>query len=214
MKLPIMVHRAGLGGEEFRVIRPARTLPNAVLLDHDRWLDMYVDETAAAAIGGLWLLAARSSRSLIHLPLRGNIWPFEATGAGFGAKLDLVLLHHSLQFPPSRWKELRRALDAGRPTTASVPEAGQPVDPPTGSRHHRENRDLFRQHLHAETLFMTGSADLFRVTAGHFLEVARHGPGFAESGSRAAHYCERFHSGDGVLGVAREIHVEYVTPWR
>lgn len=206
MKLPVKIHRARLGGEEFRVIRPGAILPNAVLLDHNHWLDMYVDEAAATAIGGFWLLAARSPRSLIHLPLRANTWPFDESRAGFGAKLDLVLLHHSLQFAPSRWKEVRRKLDTGLPGTANLPEAALPA-PELVHRHHRENHDLFHQHLHAETLFMTGSAKVFRATAEHFLDVARHGP---EAPSR---YSERFHSGDGVLGDAREITVEYAKSW-
>lgn len=206
MKLPIKVHRAKLGGEEFRVIRPGAILPNAVLFDHDRWLDLYLDAVAASAVAGLWLLAARSPRSLIHLPLRANAWPFDETRPGFGGKLDLVLLHHSLQFAPSRWKELRRKLDAGRPETASVPEAALPR-PDLEHRHHRENHDLFHQHLQAETLFMTGSQTLFRHTAQHFLDVAEHGP------EATSHYCERFHSNDGVLGDAREIHVEYAESW-
>jgi hypothetical protein len=206
MRLPIKVHHARLGREGFRVIRPGAVLPNAVLLDHDRWLDMYVDETAAAAVGGLWLLAARSPRSLIHLPLRANTWPFDEPRPGFGAKLDLVLMHHSLQFAPSRWKELRGKLDAGRPTTAGLPEAARPA-PDFLHRHHRENRDLFHQHLHAETLFMTGSAKVFRDTAKRFLDVARHGPGAPSP------YYERFHIYDGVLGNAREITVEYAASW-
>jgi hypothetical protein len=207
VKLPIKVHHARLGGEEFRVIRPGAIPPNAVLFDHDRWLDLYVDEVAASAVGGLWLLAARSPRSLIHLPLRANPWPFDETRAGYGGKLDLVLLHHSLQFAPSRWKELRRKLDTGRPETASLPEAAH-AQPDLEHRHHRENHDLFHQHLHAETLFMTGSANVFRATARRFFDVAQRGP------EATSHYCERFHSGNGVLGGdAREITVEYATPW-
>ncbi|MFJ9041100.1 hypothetical protein ACIRF8_31590 [Streptomyces sp. NPDC102406] len=41
------------------------------------------------------------------------------------------------------------------------------IDPE--ARHYADNRDLFHQHLHAETLFMTGSAKVFRETARHFL---------------------------------------------
>jgi hypothetical protein len=91
----------------------ATAWPHAVLVDHDRWLDMLVNETAAAGIGALWLLAARSSRSLIHLPLRANASPFYEPEPGIGARLDLVLLHHSLRFAPSRWKEVRGKLGRG-----------------------------------------------------------------------------------------------------
>ncbi|MCX4672434.1 hypothetical protein OG453_38265 [Streptomyces sp. NBC_01381] len=75
MKLPITIHQARLGSTEFKVIRPARPLVHAVLIDHDRHLDTYLDQDAAQRIGGLWKLAASSPRSLIHLPMRGNRGP-------------------------------------------------------------------------------------------------------------------------------------------
>ncbi|MEU8763843.1 hypothetical protein [Streptomyces sp. NPDC048659] len=209
MKLPVVVHQARLGTAEFRVIRPARPLRHALLTDQDRYLDLRVDEAAARTVAGLWLLAARSPRSLVHLPLRTARPEAQAPDAERG--LDLVLLHHSLQFAPARWKRLRAGLGPGRPQTADLPEASrdadtEPVD--YTARHHRENRDLFQEHLHAETLFMTGSAKLFRATARLFLDVAHEGPAHpAHLADR--HYCASLHSNAGVLGNARELHVEY-----
>ncbi|WP_327238295.1 hypothetical protein OG349_34185 [Streptomyces sp. NBC_01317] len=75
MKLPITIHRARLGPMEFKVIRPARPLVHAVLIDHDRHLDAYLDQDAAQRIGGLWSLAAPSPRSLVHVPKRANRSP-------------------------------------------------------------------------------------------------------------------------------------------
>lgn len=72
MKLPITIHQARLGSTEFKVIRPARPLVRAVLIDHDRHLDTYLDQDAAQRIGALWKLATSSPRSLVHLPMRGN----------------------------------------------------------------------------------------------------------------------------------------------
>jgi hypothetical protein len=207
MKVPVTIHRARLGNERFRVIRPATTWPHAVLVDHDRWLDMLVDESAAAGIGALWLLAARSSRSLIHLPLRANASPFEKAAPGIGARLDLVLLHHALRFAPSRWKEVRGKLDRGRRTTASLPESDSRED--LRSRHHRENRDPVpsapscrnvvhdrqRQAIPGDGRTVPGGGpERSRTCAGPFTSIA---------------LCERFHSGGGLLGDAREIHVEF-----
>ncbi|WP_018549610.1 hypothetical protein [Streptomyces sp. LaPpAH-108] len=215
MKLPVVVHRARLGADEFRVVRPAGPLSRAVLIDHDRHLDAYVDQDAARGIAGLWMLAARSPRSLIHVPLRANRMPVREVPDDAGSRLDLVLLHHSLQFAPSHWKRVRGRLGPGRPQTVSLPEAeqgdGEVTDPAT--RHHRENRDLFHQHLHAETLFMTGSAKVFRETARHFLDVARKGPGHIPVHPGHPHFCTELHSNDGILGDAREIHIEYCDQW-
>ncbi|MFB7243522.1 hypothetical protein ACFCYX_13775 [Streptomyces populi] len=215
MRLPVTVHRARLGATEFRVVRPARPLVRAVLLDRDRYLDIRLDEDAARRIGGLWTLAAASPRSLVHLPMRGNRSPSGEPPESGTRPLDLVLLHHSLQFAPSRWKEVRGRLGPGRPETVTLsgPAEGDGLVIDHEARHHRENRDLFHQHVHAETLFMTGSAKVFRETARHFLDVARHGPGHAPAGPEHPHFCTEFHSCDGTLGDARELHVEYCDRW-
>lgn len=111
--------------------------------------------------------------------MRGNRGPSRELPEDGTRQLDLVLLHHSLQFAPSRWKEIRGRLGPGRPQTVTLPGPG-PTDEAAidhEARHCQENRDLFHQHLHAETLFMTGSAKVFRDTARHFFDVARNGPG-------------------------------------
>ena len=165
MKLAVMIHQARLGPNTFRVIRPAQPLTCAVLIDHDRHLDAYLDQDSAQRIAGLWMLAARSPRSLIHLPMRANHTPAWMVPGDAGLQLDLVLLHHSLQFAPARWKQVRGQLDRGRPQTVSLPAAEHAGEPEIdyAARHYRENRDLFHQHLHAETLFMTGSAKVCAV---------------------------------------------------
>lgn len=215
MELPVIVHQARLGAEEFRVIRPGQPLTRAALLDHSWHLDLYADEEAARRLTGLWMLAARSPRSLVHLPLRANHPPAEGVPEDSRLRLDLVLLHHSLRFAPARWKRLRARLDRGRPQTASLPEADRPQDAAVGraARRHRENRDLFHQHVHADTLFMAGSAKVFRATAGHFLDVAREGPGHVPPRPGYPYYFTEFHHADGTLGTARDIRVEYSTAW-
>ncbi|MET9375502.1 hypothetical protein ABZX98_15290 [Streptomyces sp. NPDC002992] len=181
MKLPITTHQARLGSTEFRVVRPARPLVHAVLIDRDRHLDAYLDRDAAQRIGGLWTLAASSPRSLVHLPMRANRSPSHEPPEGSGRQLDLVLLHHSLQFAPSRWKEVRRRLGPGRPQTVTLPGPGH--------------------------------AKVFRDTARHFLDVARNGPGHVPVHPNYPHYCTELHSNAGILGDAREIHIEYCDQW-
>ncbi|WP_441250754.1 hypothetical protein [Kitasatospora sp. McL0602] len=195
----VTVHTAQLRGVPHRVVRPA-VPPAAVLLDHDRYLDLQLDADAARQLALLWELAARSPRSLVHLPLRAP-----TGGLTGGPGLDLVLLHHSLQFAPARWRELRRRLGPGRPQRLTLPEPdGTPADLP--GRHHRGHRDVFHQHLAAETLFLTGSAPVFRATTHHFVDVARNGPGHPGP----SHYCAQLYADSGVLAPgARELHLRY-----
>jgi hypothetical protein len=145
MKLPVTIHHAQLGSTEFKVIRPARPLVHAVLIDHDRHLDTYLDQDAAQRIGGLWKLAASSPRSLVHLPMRGNRGPSHGLPRDGTRQLDLVLLHHSLQFALSRWKEVRGRLVPGRPRTVTLPGSRHTHEAVIDheARHYRENRICF-----------------------------------------------------------------------
>ncbi|MFJ8164115.1 hypothetical protein ACIRBY_24730 [Streptomyces sp. NPDC096136] len=205
LKLHLTVHEARRGGESFRVVRPARPPEHAGLFDDAWWLNAYVDRDAALLMAGLWTLAAGSPRSLVHLPLRG---PAPPAGSG---RLDLVLLHHSLQLAPSQWKGLRGRLSPGRPRTVEV-SLTAPAEEEYASLHHTENRDRFHQSVHAETLFMAGSAKAFRLGAAAFLDVAAGGPGYVDPypdrAHRHSHYCASVRC--DVRG--RDIHVEYREP--
>ncbi|MEV8097596.1 hypothetical protein [Kitasatospora sp. NPDC085879] len=193
------------------MIRPRHALERAVLLDQDHFLNGWFDRVAARTIGGLWLLAARSPRSLVHVPIRGNRPP---ESAAEGEPLDLVLLHHSLQFAPARWKELRARSGAGVPQTADLPEAELAgPEPDYEARRHRGYRDRFHQHVAAGTLFMTGSAPAFRETADRFLDVARRGPAHIRAYPASPHYCAEIHFLEGVIANGRGLHLEYCEDW-
>ncbi len=56
---------------------------------------------------------------------------------------------------------------------------------------------------------MTGSAKVFHETAHLFLAIAHQGP--THTGTH--HYCTQLHANAGILGKAREIHIEYCAEW-
>ncbi|MGW2818520.1 hypothetical protein [Streptomyces sp. NPDC001415] len=217
MKIPLTIHQVTLNARQLKVIRPAAPPSRAVLLDQDRYLGAYLDQDAAYLIAGLWELAASSPQALIHLPMRRNRAPSHDLPGHGTRQLDLVLLHHSLQFAPSRWKGVRARLGPGRRRTVELPGNDRPAGGESRhyveSRHYKENRDLFHQHLHAETLFMTGSAKLFKETAPRFRDLGRRGPGFVPGHPNHSHCCTELHSTEGILGNAREMHVEYCDQW-
>ncbi|MEJ8632243.1 hypothetical protein [Streptomyces sp. MS2.AVA.5] len=186
-----------------------------MLIDHDRHLDTYLDQDAAQRIGGLWTLAPLHRVRWSTCRCGGTVAPPHGLPEDGTRQLDLVLLHHSLQFAPSRWKEVRGRLGPGRPQTVTLSGPGHTDEAVIDheARHYRENRDLFHQHLHAETLFMTGSAKVFRDTARHFFDVARNGPGYVPVHPSYSRFCTELHSNDGILGDAREIHIEYCDQW-
>ena len=136
MKLGIRVHQGRLDAEQFRVIRPAKPVTGAVLGDNNPWFFLELDTDAAFALTGLWMLAARSPRALIHIPLRGNTPSPSALATLATGELDLVLSHHDLQFAPNRWRQLRRRLGTGAAHTTHW----NPNDVPAWDEVHELNR--------------------------------------------------------------------------
>lgn len=198
MKLRIRVHQGRLGADHFRVIRPARPVTGAVLGDHNPWFVLELNADAAFTVTGLWMLAARSRHTLIHLPLRGNTPPTPSLTTVNTGELDMVLSHRDLQFAPHRWKDLRRRLDAGAAQTVSW----NPHDVPTWDEVHELNRhahrrsshrDRFHQHLHGHTLFMAGNAAAFRRTARYVLDMALWRP----DPDRPGYHSATVHPADG-----------------
>ncbi len=225
LRVKIIVQRVRLGAERYRVIRPATPLRNAALHNHEDY-HMFVDRVDGRRVGALWLLAARSPRSLVYLPMRTTPCP---PGIGddwcLDRPLDLVLSHHSLQFPPSRWKRVRERMTAGNAArevqTAGVPDRDLPADEEIDYQalNYRDNRDVLHQRLHAETLFLTGSAAAFREPARHFFAVAEEGPPAAAGdsiylpGGCNYHVCRNFYWPHLDYRGNQEIYVEYCPRW-
>lgn len=199
MNLKIRVYQGRLGAEQYRVIRPANPVSGAVLADNNPWFVLELDAAAAFTIAGLWMLAARSRHTLIHLPIRGNTPPEPSLATATVGELDLVLSHHDRQFTPSRWKHLRHRLGAGAPHTISW----SPNDVPSWDEVHELNRqarqgssrrDRFHQGLHSHTLFMAGNGVAFRRTARYVLDMALWRPDLGQPGT---YHSATVHPADG-----------------
>lgn len=168
-----LVSSVRLRGKEYRVIRPARPIGHAPLYDSWHGPQLTVDKTATVDLAVAWWLAARSRHTLVYLPLRTNS---HTCGENDGApRLDLVLLHHSLAFPVSRWKELRNRLPAGAPHTVRLPAEPFPEPDHTVSRH-QDFRDHLRWSVAADTLFLIGSRTAFELRAHQVRSFAEESP--------------------------------------
>ncbi len=222
MDTPVMVHPVRLDGVTHRVVRPARPLTRAVLLSFAGLseLTMYVDEHTATRIGRLWMLADQSRDALIHVPLRGNSQPPRRHEFRDPPQLlDIVIAHHTLQFSPSRWRQVRGQVAAGSPHTERL-LAGDLVDrrPPVEDSPefdellaglHYDNPDRFAERIHAQTLFLTGGAKVLRETADRFFDIAANGPTYL----RSQPYCTTFVARDGVFADGPDIRIEYCDQW-
>ncbi|WP_354638613.1 hypothetical protein [Kitasatospora camelliae] len=217
----VRVHEVRVGGGEFRVVRPEPAPGRLVLLDDHHWLSMYADREGAAALVDLWALAARSARSLVYLPIRANPVPEGAAGEGEPIALDVVLVHHSLQFPTAAWKRVRAGLGAGRPQTTATPERDFPD--PDAIDYERRGHRAFRDHLDfavaAHTLFVVGSAPAFREHGTTLRGLLDEAPASAHRDPGPGHFCVELTPGTwsrprNRRNVPGRLHIQYAASWR
>ncbi|MFB6894342.1 hypothetical protein ACFCX4_34130 [Kitasatospora sp. NPDC056327] len=194
----------------------------AVLYEHDWSLDMYVDLDAARSLAVAWGLAARSRRSLVYVPLRAGRGGPQGVGEWRRSSvvLDLVLVHHGLGFPPSRWKAVRGRLGAGRPHTVEIPETDFPADGEIDYRRRgfEEWRDELRFGFAAQTLFLTGSATAFRWSGSLVHSLVSDGP-VRTLEYPGMHECVTLrHEGHSAGWTPRNrpgtVHIEYAHGWK
>ncbi|GAA3805871.1 hypothetical protein GCM10022226_27480 [Sphaerisporangium flaviroseum] len=159
---------------------------------------MSVDKRAAVMLAMAWGLAARSPHSLIYLPLRAAR---PADSVNEGQPLDLVLLHHRLAFPISRWKQVRARLGAGRPHRVTIPPWAfhrRPV-----ADHRRWSYQGFHDHLRwdiaADTLFLIGSREAFELEADPVRALGEDRPAHLAK-SPDAHCCAEINLGRMRMG--------------
>ncbi|WP_155371587.1 hypothetical protein [Catellatospora vulcania] len=173
---PVLVSTVRLGDHRYRVVRPARPPVFAALREGRLGAQFCVDKHSAAMFALAWGLAARSPHTIVHLPLRASAAVDPCSW--WGRPLDLVLLHHSLAFPPSRWKEVRARLGAGRPHTVTLPAGTWPSRPVADHRRtwHQEYRDHLLWSIAADTLVLTGSREAYELRAEQIRELAEDCP--------------------------------------
>ncbi|MEO3766248.1 hypothetical protein [Streptomyces sp. B5E4] len=227
LRVRIVVQKVRVAGTEYRVIRPAGALKNGALYKTHSHDEMYVDRTYGRRIGTLWLLAARSPRSLVYLPMRTTrVVP--GIGEDGERPLDLVLVPRTAQLRPSRWKRIRAQLRTGRAArelhTAGVPardlpdldaDYGIPDDPKAAGTF------LLRKEIHAETLLLTGGAAAFREGAKEIFAVTKYGPpaaatGLYISGACNYHVCRPVYDwglDPQNMRQWEQLHVEFCPQW-
>ncbi|GAA1398602.1 hypothetical protein ACFQZ4_34065 [Catellatospora coxensis] len=222
MRLRALVDEVRLGPLNHRVLRPYRTLPRAALFPagadrRPHCLLMYTDRTAAAVLHAAWALATISPHSLVYLPMRAAPPPAHTPFAGTGAASFDLLLHHRLQFPLSRWKQVRARLRGGTPHTAVIPPGVLPAyeDVDHDARGYVEQRDHLRIELSGRTVFVVGGTVAFRGW-GHCLRRLAEGPRPGTGGSCGApHHCVSVD--DWRPRQDRDwtdLHIEVVADWR
>ncbi|MFI6306987.1 hypothetical protein ACIBCH_34320 [Amycolatopsis thailandensis] len=190
------ISQVRLGRDTYRVVRAAQPGSHGSLIESRLGADLDVDEVSARELAAAWWLAARSPRSLVYLPYRASRTACEQSDAG--PDLDLVLLHHSLQFPLSRWKSVRGRLGAGSPHTVKLPPDAFPVFPPEEHRGYRGDRNQLRPSIAADTLFLVGSRRAFELESDQLRDLAEDGPArIGEAWGR--HYCAEIGLGPAFL---------------
>ncbi|MGD8169329.1 hypothetical protein ACEXOS_019110 [Herbiconiux sp. P16] len=163
------IHDVHVGAKQYRVIKAAQPLEGTLLELGDGWFG----EFEAAAIRTLaiaWAVAARSPHSAVFLPLATTAEPME--------NLDIVLVHHRLQMPPSKWTSIRRRLGKGKISRVSVPDSAYLPRSVSGGAYRRSalyhsDKDDLRWVVAGRTLVVVGSRLAFDDHVRQFAAAAR-----------------------------------------
>lgn len=221
MEQRVRVHKVRLGGDEVRVIRPAPASARLALRDDRHWLEMYADRGGAEQLVAMWALAARSARSMVYLPIRTNLVPDGVASDGEPVSLDLVLVHHSLQFPTTSWKDVRARLGVGKPHTTATPDDDFPDENAIDyqRRNHRTYRDHLGFDIAAHTLFVVGSSTAFREHGAALRGLVDEAPSHQHRYPNAAHFCLELGHGcwprpQTRRNVPGRLHIQYAGAWR
>lgn len=176
VKWRTLVSQVRLGGAEYRVIRPALPLRHAPLYDGRIGGELVVDRASAVDLACAWWLATRSRRSIVYLPLRES--PSTCGDEHGDERVDLVLSHHSLAFPVSRWKQVRARLSNAVQHTVRLPAHPFPdiTVADRVARSHNDFRDHLRWDMAASTLFLIGSRKAFDLESRQLRRLLDDGP--------------------------------------
>jgi len=139
--------------------------------------DRPADPVGAMRVAGLIEIAARSPRSLVHIPLRGDSAPVGWRWLKQAGLVDLLVVQPRLQFPAHRWSEVRRRLDSGRmqsfETAGRTREQVCDQSPGCWRRTPLAMPAITREH--AGTLLITASPPALRAFADCFAHLAAAG---------------------------------------
>lgn len=202
-----LVSNVRLGRDEYRVVRPARPSAHASMHLASCGVSVTVNKAAARELAMAWAFAMRSPRTLVYLPLRHADCECRMYAADNDISVDLVLLHHSLGFPASRWKDVRARLRGGRPHTVVCQGLPRAVDViRRGETRYREFRDELRYHFAADTVFFTGSWKAFALGGDELLEMVEDWPRLMHERQREG-FCAEIEARG--MGEREQLHIQY-----
>ena len=149
-------------GIAYRIMRTARPLEGWLVQQHSGWPFFgCLDRPSLRDLTVAWAFAARSPRTITYLPVRSSD-SFASLPHGLPVpNLDLVLVHHSLQFSASQWKPVRARLTRGHDETVALSESAYDVSGMGDLTLYKESRDRLVHRVAADTLILTGSRRAF-----------------------------------------------------
>lgn len=178
MRLKVREFRIRTGPHAYRIVQPWHPLRHTTVNDPvaHHWGYLLGDHEGLNALAALFSFAAFSRHTIVHVPLRRSIprtfFPEDP--------VDLVLAHRSPGLRPSAWPELRARLRDGTPLTVRTNEprtAAHAADwEREAERRHERAAEWLHPAVHAETLFLHGSRDVFCAASTAFSLAAGFGP--------------------------------------
>ena len=179
MRLRLSEFRPRLGPHEYRIVQPRPPLRHTTLSDPlEGWGYLVGDHDGLSRLAALFSFAAFSRHTIVYAPLRRSVPRTYPPGV----PVDLVLVHHRPGLRPSVWPALRRRLTHGTPLTVRTDERRTTAHADAWQRRwddhwdRLEAHDRLRMAVHARTVVLYGSRDVFASASVHLQLAAGFGP--------------------------------------
>jgi hypothetical protein len=170
VEIKVREYRIELGGKGCHVVSPKLAVRKLFSTAHagGDW-QIWGDRSGFQELAKLAMVAAINPSAIVFVPKSGDTVRFQQDH--YSAH-DIVIVHHTAQMAPSRWKEIRGRLEKGALATKSIPKpdpdavrplihwGAQPSDPV----------DIFQ---HSNTLFIVSSKPTLTYLANELQSLSR-----------------------------------------
>lgn len=166
-------------GKQYKVLIPTIQNKNTYIVESDSKAYMlYANKNDLIKLAGLLVFATQNKDTIIYLPTKKNHFTdYLKSIFNIDNGLDLVILHHSIQFKHKCWKEIRKRINNKTKESYRINELEYRDLDWEEHRvfYYKENKDFLDVKEHFDTVFMIGSSKVFSSISSYCLSVAKKG---------------------------------------
>ena len=166
-------------GKQYKVLIPILQNKDTYIVEsNSKTYMLYANKNDLIKLAGLLVLATQNKDTIIYLPTKQNHFTgYLKSIFDIDNGLDLVILHHSIQFKHKFWKEIRKRIYYKTKESYKINEFEfKDLDwEEHRGFYYKENKDFLDVKEQFDTVFMIGSSTVFSSISSYCLSVAENG---------------------------------------